>query len=94
MNLQDIHELLSLRRDKQHTCALSFEVEGTVEIHYPVFRPLLGRGHLDLYPFRHKVCEDLRLDRLPGAKLDFELSKLDGPLDDAAIGIVVADNLS
>jgi hypothetical protein len=65
MNLQDLLELLSLRRDKQHACARSFEVEGTVEVHYPVFRPLLGRGHLDLYPLRHKVCEDLRLDRLP-----------------------------
>jgi hypothetical protein len=53
------------------------EVEGIVEVHYPVFRPLLGRGHLDLCPLRHKVCEDLRLDRLPRAKLDFELSKLD-----------------
>jgi hypothetical protein len=42
-----------------------------------VFRPLLGRGHLDLCLFRHEVDEDLRLDRLPGAKLDFELSKLD-----------------
>jgi hypothetical protein len=42
-----------------------------------VFRPLLGRGHLDLCLFRHEVDEDLRLDRFPGAKLDFELSKLE-----------------
>jgi hypothetical protein len=77
MNLQDVLELLSLRRDKQDTCTRSFKVEGTVEVHYPVFRPLLGRGHLDLCQLRHKVCEDLRLDHLPGEKLDFELSKLD-----------------
>jgi hypothetical protein len=77
MDLQDVLELFSLRRDKQHSCACSFEVEGDVKVHYPVFRPLLGRGHLDFRPFRHKLCEDLRLDRLPGAKLDFELSKLD-----------------
>jgi hypothetical protein len=44
MNLQDVHELFSLRRDKQHSCAHSFEVEGAVELYYPVFRPLLGRG--------------------------------------------------
>jgi hypothetical protein len=42
-----------------------------------VFGPLLGRGHLDLCPLRYKVCEDLRLDHLPGAKFYFELSKLD-----------------
>jgi hypothetical protein len=36
----------------------------------------------------------LRLDRLPGAKLDFELAKLDWPLDNAAVGIAIADDLS
>jgi hypothetical protein len=77
VDLQDVLELFSLRRDQQYACTYPFEVEGIVEVHYPVFRPLLGRGHLDLCPFRHEVGEDLRLDRLPGAKLDFELSKLD-----------------
>jgi hypothetical protein len=77
MDLHDVLELLSLRRDKQYTCACSFEVEGTIEVHYPVFRLFLGRRHMDFCPLRHKVCEDLRLDCLPRAKLDFELSKLD-----------------
>jgi hypothetical protein len=77
VDLQDVLELFSLRRDEQYACTYSFEVEGVVEVHYPVFRPLFGRGHLDLCPFRHEVGEDLRLDHLPGAKLDFELSKLD-----------------
>jgi hypothetical protein len=31
---------------------------------------------------------------LSGAKLDFEFSKLDQPLDVAAIGVAVADDLS
>jgi hypothetical protein len=69
--------LFSLRRDEQYACTLPFEVEGAIEVHYLVFRPLLGKGHLDLCPLRHKVCEHLRLDLLPGAKLDFKLSKLD-----------------
>jgi hypothetical protein len=59
-----------------------------------VFRPLLGRGHLDFCPFRHEVCKDLRLDRLPEAKIDFKFSKLDWPLDDAAVSVAVADDLS
>jgi hypothetical protein len=75
--LQDVLELFSLRRDEQYTCTYPFEVEGAIEVHYPVFRPHLGRGHLDFYPFGHEVGEDLRLDHLPGAKLDFELSKID-----------------
>jgi hypothetical protein len=29
---------------------------------------------------------------LPGAKVDFELSKLDCPLDNASVGVVVADD--
>jgi hypothetical protein len=77
VDLQDILELFSLRRDEQYACTRPFEVEGAVEVHYLVFRSLLGRGHLDLCPFRHEVGEDLQLDRLPGAKLDFKLSKLD-----------------
>jgi hypothetical protein len=77
VNLQDVLELLSMRRDKQYSCTCSFEVEGTVEVHYLVFRPFLGRGHLDHCPLRHNVFEYLRLDWLPGAKLDFELSKVD-----------------
>jgi hypothetical protein len=64
-----------LRRDEQYACTRPFEVKGAVKVHYLVFRTLLGRGHLDLCPLRHKVCEGL--DRLPGAKLNFELSKLD-----------------
>jgi hypothetical protein len=77
VNLLDVLELFTLRRDEQYTYPHTFEFEGAIEVHYPVFRPLLGRGHLDLCPLRHKVCEDLRLDHLPGAKLDLELSKLD-----------------
>jgi hypothetical protein len=59
VNLQDVLKLLPLRKDKQHACSYTFEVEGAVEVHYPVFRPLLGRGHLDLCSLRHKVYEDL-----------------------------------
>jgi hypothetical protein len=59
VNLQDVLELLPLRRNKQHASACFFEVEGAVEVHYLVFWPLLGRGHLDFCPLRHKVCEDL-----------------------------------
>jgi hypothetical protein len=59
-----------------------------------MFKPLLVRGHLDLSPLRYEVCEDLRIDCLPGAKLDFKLSKLDRPLDDAVVGIAIANDLS
>jgi hypothetical protein len=76
MYLQYILKLSPLRRDEQYSCACAFEVEGTIEVHYLVFRPLLGRGHLDFGPLKHEVCEDLGLDCLPRAKLNFELSKL------------------
>jgi hypothetical protein len=69
--------LFSLRRDEKYSYTCSFKVEGAIEVHYPVFRPLLGKGHLDLCPLGHEVGEDLRLDRFPGAKLDFKFSKLD-----------------
>jgi hypothetical protein len=59
-----------------------------------MFRPLLGRGHLDLCPLRHEVSADLQFDRLSRTKLDVEFSKLDRPLDNAAVGVAVADDLS
>jgi hypothetical protein len=49
---------------------------------------------MDLCPLSHEVSEDLGVDRLPGAKLDVEFSKLNRPLDDAAVGIAVVDDLS
>jgi hypothetical protein len=49
--LQDILKLLSLRRDEQYTSSCAFKVEGTIEVHYPVFILLLGRGHLDFCLF-------------------------------------------
>jgi hypothetical protein len=83
-----------MRRNEHYTCACAFEVEGTIEVHYPVFRPVLGRGHLDFCPFKHKVCEDLRLDCMPREKLDVKLSKLDRPFDVEAVGITVVDDFS
>jgi hypothetical protein len=49
---------------------------------------------LNFCPLRHEFCEDLRLDRLSRTKLDVELSELNRPLDDAAVGIAVADDFS
>jgi hypothetical protein len=59
-----------------------------------LFMPLLGRGHLDFCPIKHEICEDLRLDRLARTKHDVEFSELDRPLDDAAVGVAVADDFS
>jgi hypothetical protein len=59
-----------------------------------VFRPLHGRGHLDFYPLRHEVYEDLQLDGLPGAKLDVKFSKIVRSLDDAAVSVTVVDDFS
>jgi hypothetical protein len=55
---------------------------------------LLGRGHLDFCPLRHEVYEDLRLYHLSRTKLDVEFSELNQPIDDAAIGVAVADDFS
>jgi hypothetical protein len=46
VDLRDVFDLLSPGRDEQHACPGTLKVEGTTEVHYPVFKPLLGRGHL------------------------------------------------
>jgi hypothetical protein len=44
VDLQDVLELFSLRRDEKYACTRPFEVDGAVKVHYPVFRLLLGTG--------------------------------------------------
>jgi hypothetical protein len=53
--------VIALWRDLEDACTCSFEVQGTVEVHLPVFRLLPRRGLLGLRPLRDKIGEDLDL---------------------------------
>ena len=52
-----------------------------------------GNGFLDLGPLGDEISKRLRLDGRPTSKFDGVSSKLDSPLDDAVIGLFVAENV-
>ena len=91
--LEDISELILGRRDEQNARTSTIDVEGTVEVHHPVLRASSGDGILDLGPLSDEISELLRLDRRPASKFNGVSAELDSPLDDAAIGLFVAENV-
>ena len=59
MNLEDVSELVLSQSNKQNVGASTVDVEGTVEIHYPVLGASSEDGLLDLGPLSNKVSECL-----------------------------------
>jgi hypothetical protein len=90
VDLQDVLQVITLRRDEEDACACTFEVQGTVKVHIPVLRLLHRRRLLGLRPLGDEIGEDLGLDGLPWAKLEVEFAQLDRPLDDAPHGVTAA----
>ena len=48
---------------------------------------------MDLGPLSDEISERLRLDGRPASKFDGVSAELDSPLDDAAIGLFVVENV-
>jgi hypothetical protein len=81
--------MIALERDEEDSCTCSFEVQGTVEVHFPMLRLLRRRGLLGLCPPRDEIREDLGLHGLPWAELKVEFAQLDRPLDDAPHSVAI-----
>ena len=65
MNSEDVTELFLGRSNKQNAGASTIDVEGTIEIHYPVLGASSGDGLLDLGPLSDEVSQRLRLNGRP-----------------------------
>ena len=52
-----------------------------------------GDGLLDLSPLNDKVRQHLRLNSSPASEFDGVSAELDNPLDDAAIGLFVVEDV-
>jgi hypothetical protein len=72
VDLQDILQMIALGRNEEDACSCSFEVQGNVEVHFPVFRILRRRGLLGLCPLKDEVGEDLGLYGLSRVELKVE----------------------
>ena len=55
MNSEDVSELVLSRSNKQNADTSTIDVEGAVEIHYPVLGASSGDGLLDLGPLSDEV---------------------------------------
>jgi hypothetical protein len=79
--------MITLGRDEPNACTCSFEVQGTVEVHFPMLRLLCRRGLFGLCPLGNEIGEDLGLEGLSWVELKVEFTQLDRPLDDAPHGV-------
>jgi hypothetical protein len=69
--------MIALGRDEEDACTCSFEVQGTIKVHLPMFRLLRRRGLLGLCPLRDEIGKDLGLDGMPWAEFKVEFAQLD-----------------
>ena len=59
MNSEDVSKLVLSQSNKQNASASTIDVEGAIEIHYPVLGASSGDGLLDLGPLSDKVSQRL-----------------------------------
>ena len=93
MYLENISELILGQRNEQNARTSTVEVESTVKVHHPVLEASSGDGLLNLSPLSDEISKHLRLDGRPASKFDGVSAELNCPLDDAAIGLFVAENV-
>ena len=91
MNPEDVSKLVLSQSNKQNASAV--DVEGAIEIHYPVLGASSGDGLLNLGPLSDEVSQRLRLNGRPTSEFYGIGAELDCPLDDVAIGLFVMENV-
>ena len=90
---ESLSKLILGWRNEQNAHAGTVDVKGAVKIHHPVLGASGGNGFLDLGPLSDEISKRLRLDGRPASEFDEVSAELDRPLDDAAIGLFVAENV-
>ena len=93
MYSENVSELILGWRDEQNTRTSTVDVESTIKVHHPVLGASSGDGLLNLGPVSDEIGKRLRLDGRPASEFNGVSAKLDNPLDDAAIGLFVAENV-
>ena len=94
MYSENISEFILGRCYEQNACTSIIDVEGAIEVHHPVLRASSGDGLLNLGPLGDEISKYLRLDGRPTSEFNGVSAELDSPLDDVAIGLFVAENVS
>ena len=93
MYSENVSELILGRHNEQNARTNTVDVEGAIEVHHLVLRACGGDGLLDLGPLSDEISERLRLDGRPTSEFDGVSVELDSPLDDAAIGLFITEDV-
>ena len=93
MYAKNVSEFILYWCDEQNARTGTIDIKGAVEVHHPVLRASSGDGLLDLGPLSDEISERLRLDGRLASKFDGVSAELNNPLDDAAVGLFVAENV-
>jgi len=90
---ENVSELVLGRRVEQNALTSTVDVKSAVKVHHLVLRASSGNGLLDLRPLSDEISERLRLDGRPASEFDGVSAELNSPLDDAAIGLFIVENV-
>ena len=90
---KNVSELILGRRNEQNARTSTVDVKGAVEVHHLVLGAGGGYGLLDLGPLSDEISKRLRLDHRPASEFNGVGAKLNSPLNDAAVGLFVAENV-
>ena len=93
MYLENISELILGQRNEQNARTSTIDVKGTIEVHHLVLEVGSGDGLLDLSSLSNEVSQCLRLNGRSASEFYRVSAELDCPLDDAAIGLFVTENV-
>ena len=93
MYSENISELILGRRDEQNAHNSTVDVESAIKVHHLVLEASSGDGLLDLRPLSDEISERLRLDGRPASEFNGVSVELDSPLEDAAIGLFVMEDV-
>ena len=93
MYAKNISEFILCRRDEQNARTSTIDVKGTVEVHHLVLGASGGDGLLNLSPLSDEISERLKLDGRPASEFNGVSADLNCPLDDAAVGLFVVENV-
>ena len=92
--MEDVAKLIPQWRDEIYACPSTVEVERPIEVHGPMLGVVDQDMSLHIRPLGDEIGECLRLDRVAGPKIDGIGAELDRPIDDAATGFLIAENIA
>jgi len=90
---ENVSEFILGRRNEQNAHTSTVDVESTIKVHHLVLGVSSGDGLLNLGPLSDEISKRLRLDGRPASEFDGVSAELNNPLDDAAVGLFVAENV-